>query len=429
MMRLKAVVLPAPLGPMSASVSFSRTVKLTSCTARRPPKRLERSWTTSASAMSGLCTTTRIELERVARDPGRAPEDHRHEDHAVHGDLHARLVAEPALQQRGGRLEEHGADQRAEERADAADDRHERRLDRDAEVERGVRVDEVDVLHVEGAGHRREEGGEHEDVALHARHVDADRFGGVLVFAERHEVVAGARTLDTRGYAERYEKQAEGDVVVRRLAVELHHERRVAEVRHRRGFRAPGEVAKLEEDEHQHLGGGDGGDGEVRPAQPEAEPADRQAGEERDEAARQHAEPRRDAVVHLEEARGIRPQAEERGMPERELLGVAAKQVPRRADEREEQDADQDVERERALHHERQHGDEHHDDRRDGAAPAAEAHQLARPAARPLGRSASVARSNRKTTIRPESAPMNWMPSDSAIPINRLATSAPTTLP
>ena len=51
-MRLKAVVLPAPFGPISASVSFSRTEKLTSCTARRPPKRLLRFVMTSASAMT-----------------------------------------------------------------------------------------------------------------------------------------------------------------------------------------------------------------------------------------------------------------------------------------------------------------------------------------------------------------------------------------
>ena len=51
-MRWKLVVLPAPFGPISAKVSFSFTVKLTSCTARSPPKRLLRPLMTSASLMA-----------------------------------------------------------------------------------------------------------------------------------------------------------------------------------------------------------------------------------------------------------------------------------------------------------------------------------------------------------------------------------------
>ena len=53
----------------------------------------------------------------------------------------------------------------------------------------------------------------------------------------------------------------------------------MAEIGDRGPLRAPREIAKLEEDQHQHLRGRDGGDGEIRPAQPEAQPADRQAGE------------------------------------------------------------------------------------------------------------------------------------------------------
>ena len=45
---LKQVVLPAPLGPIKASISPARRLKLTSSTARRPPKALAR-WDTRSS--------------------------------------------------------------------------------------------------------------------------------------------------------------------------------------------------------------------------------------------------------------------------------------------------------------------------------------------------------------------------------------------
>src|SRR5258706_8346561 len=202
----------------------------------------------------------------------------------------------------------------------------------------------------------------------------------------------------------------------------------MAQVRDRGAFGAPGEVAQLQEYEHQHLRGRDGCDREVGAAQPEAEPADRQARERRDHAAGEHADPRRHVQVDLEQRRGVRAQAEEGCVPERELLGIAAEQIPRRADEGEEEDPDEHVERERALHDERERGRGDREGSAD-ADPDRDRHQRWTPAPRPRGRRASVARRSRKTTMRPESAPMNWMPSDSASPIRRLATRAPTTLP
>src|SRR6202049_1970318 len=102
-MSVKRVFLPAPFGPIKATVSFSFTVKLTSCTARNPPKRLLRPRMTSASAMilrprrfAGVALPG---LDHHAHQPGRPPQDHRHQDQAVHGELHAAdRTAEPALQ-------------------------------------------------------------------------------------------------------------------------------------------------------------------------------------------------------------------------------------------------------------------------------------------------------------------------------------------
>src|SRR3984893_3696674 len=115
------VVLPAPFGPISATVSFSLTVMLTSCTARSPPKRLLRLRITSASAMNVNLTRARfvrheapIYVPHDTDQPGRSPKDYRHENEAVDGQLHpADRTAEPALQQRRRFLQEHAASNRA----------------------------------------------------------------------------------------------------------------------------------------------------------------------------------------------------------------------------------------------------------------------------------------------------------------------------
>src|ERR1700681_4757156 len=108
-MRWKLVVLPAPFGPIKATVSFSCTEKLTSCTARKPPNRLLRPLITSASAIGRSLRARRmaadvalIRFGRHAHQPGRPPQDDGHQDQAVDGELHAAdRTAEPALQQRG----------------------------------------------------------------------------------------------------------------------------------------------------------------------------------------------------------------------------------------------------------------------------------------------------------------------------------------
>src|ERR1700686_480033 len=111
-MRLKLVVLPAPFGPISATVSFSCTEKLTSWTARSPPNRLLRPRMTSASAM-GYLRARRFaagvalpSLAHHSHQPGRPPQDHGHQDQAVDLQLPAAdRAAEPALQQRRCRLQ------------------------------------------------------------------------------------------------------------------------------------------------------------------------------------------------------------------------------------------------------------------------------------------------------------------------------------
>src|ERR1700722_15462855 len=172
-MRLMLVVLPAPLGPISATVSFSCTVKLTSCTARRPPNRLLRPLITSASAI-GL-RPRRLAADMAlpgfphhAHQPGRLPQDHRPQDEAVARELDAAdRAAEPALQQGRRRFQQYGADYRTPQGSDPADDRNQCGLDRDVEGKRGRGIDEVDILGVERAGECGKERTDHIDVAFY----------------------------------------------------------------------------------------------------------------------------------------------------------------------------------------------------------------------------------------------------------------------
>ena len=237
--------------------------------------------------------------------------------------------------------------------------------------------------------------------------VDADRFGGVFVFADRDEVIPHPGSFDQPGDHKPDREQAERDIVIGGLGLELHHQRRVAEVRDGGAFGAPGEIAKFEEDQHQGLRGGDGGDGEIGAAQAKAQPADRQACQHRHHAAGDHPDPRRDAEIDLQDGRGVGAKPEISGVTERKLLGVAAHQVPGDADEGEQQNPDEDVDRKRAGHHQRQCDED------DGPAASQSTFRvrvcdsvIALSPPRPVGLKASVNSSMANTTINPESAPM-----------------------
>src|SRR5579864_775109 len=100
-MRLKLVVFPAPLGPISATVSPSPTVRLSSWTARNPPNRLLRLRTTSASAIEqGLFLAHRagrgdppVRRGQQSKQAGRPPQNHGHQDEGVDRQLDAAMTA------------------------------------------------------------------------------------------------------------------------------------------------------------------------------------------------------------------------------------------------------------------------------------------------------------------------------------------------
>src|SRR2546429_234774 len=77
-MQLKALVLPAPLGPIKPTISHSLTRRLSPSTATRPPKRIVRSWTSStdtAALHRPDAVLLVLQTEGVAREPGHGAGD------------------------------------------------------------------------------------------------------------------------------------------------------------------------------------------------------------------------------------------------------------------------------------------------------------------------------------------------------------------
>src|SRR5262252_3782991 len=120
-MRLKLVVLPAPFGPIRAIVSPSLTAKFKSWTARSPPNRLLRLRTTSASAIERYFLRARragsrqtlVKVCENSDQPVGPPQDDGYQNEAIDRQLHAAMpAAEPALQKRGCRFQQHGPDNR-----------------------------------------------------------------------------------------------------------------------------------------------------------------------------------------------------------------------------------------------------------------------------------------------------------------------------
>ena len=194
MIRLKSVVLPAPLGPMIARRSPGGTARSTPLTAWTPPKCLRRP--TRAARTRRLARWRRLPPPR--RPPTRptkpcgrttmttitiAAEEER--------PVHRPLPADQPLED----LEAEGPGQRAEERLHAAQQGHHQRLEGLGEVGE-VGEDAAVVEGEEAAGQPREGARDDEGDELVAAHVDADEAGAARVLADRLERVAEGRVDD-----------------------------------------------------------------------------------------------------------------------------------------------------------------------------------------------------------------------------------------
>src|SRR5687767_13504186 len=116
-MALKAVVLPAPLGPMRLVIEGGRTTNDTPARAVTPPNDTWRSSTTSISARRGAgphrprAGRGAGRARRDRRDDAARQEEHEHdEDDAVRE--HLPLPGHGLTQRLGERREEQGADHR-----------------------------------------------------------------------------------------------------------------------------------------------------------------------------------------------------------------------------------------------------------------------------------------------------------------------------
>ena len=174
---LKQVLLPAPLGPISAKSSPASTAKETSATACTPPNALCRPSTCKhrAHALFAHEWASRQRIVSALRPPDQALREQQHDqqDHRAHHGA-------PELGAAGDLVAQPGEDRRAHHRAgqrlDAAQQHHDQPVGRLGDRDRRGR-DAALGEGVDGAGQARQRAGQHEGRPLEAAHVDADRLG------------------------------------------------------------------------------------------------------------------------------------------------------------------------------------------------------------------------------------------------------------
>ena len=286
LIRLKSVVLPAPLGPMIARRSPGRHGEV------HAVHRLDAAEVLAQAA--GLERLRLLAAGRVRHKPSSHEthearrQDHDHHDHdraEEERPVHRPLPADQPLED----LEAEGAGQRAEERLHAAQQRDDQRLEGLGEVGE-VGEDAAVVEGEEPAGHAREGARDDEGDQLVAAHVDADVAGAARVLAHRLERVAERRVDDgVQGQdAEGHDRQREVVVGGRRLeqARRPHVEQAVV---------AAGERLPLEDHGEDDLGEGQREHGEVRVGEPHDEEAEQQRARRRDDRRRRQRQQQRHA--------------------------------------------------------------------------------------------------------------------------------------
>src|SRR6202162_5210630 len=184
-MRLKSVVLPAPLGPMMALIEPRATLKLTPPRAWKPSKLLLRSRT--SSNLSPPPEPARRRLHR-SRDPAGEDEEQHDEDDAE-DERPVLRVGDDLLVQPD---EDEGAQRRADEGAHAAQERHDQHLGGLGPV-REVGEDAPVEDAEKPAREPREGARDDEGRQLVAAHVDADDLRALRGLAEGREHAAERR--------------------------------------------------------------------------------------------------------------------------------------------------------------------------------------------------------------------------------------------
>src|SRR6266498_2249762 len=362
-MRLKRVVLPAPLGPMMALIDPRGTVKLTPLTAWKPSKLLRSPVTSSTRRPSPHPLPEGHERPRDA--PGEDEEEH-HEDGAENerpvlgvGDD---LLVEPDQHDR--------AEGGAEERAHAAQEGHDQDLGGFGPV--GEVGEDTAVEDAEEATRQpREAAREHEGRQLVAAHVDPDELGALRVLPDGGEHAAERRADDAAEQHKAGGHEDEGhevEVLGGAVAAEEGQKRRhavdpaevgVGDLRH--ALLAPRDLVPLEAYRPDDLGEGEGQHGEVDPRQPHAKKAEDEGEQPGDDSRGGEGEEKRYTDLLHEDARGVGADAEVRRVPEGDEAGVADEEVEAGGEERPDDEVVGEkgvVARSRGRHEQRGH--DHH---------------------------------------------------------------------
>jgi len=118
------------------------------------------------------------------------------------------------------------------------------------------------------------------------------------------------------------------------------------------------EVVDVFRNDPEAFGKSDGAQAEVGPAQPERGQAHDDADQGRQQAAHQHADPGRDAVLQGQYGGGVGADADENGMPQGQHPGEAAHEVPRSGQVGVEKEQDEDLQIGWGGHHQGQGEDD-----------------------------------------------------------------------
>src|SRR5947208_714381 len=133
------VVLPAPFGPTSATIWPSSATSEARSSASSPPKRRE-----MFSARSSSC----IAAPQQSRNATRREGDNQDQHAAIDHEIEPRSVAGDELGGFTERFDHQRAEQWTVDRADAADDRREQRLDRDPRAVGGAGSEEEERVRI-----------------------------------------------------------------------------------------------------------------------------------------------------------------------------------------------------------------------------------------------------------------------------------------
>ena len=210
-----SVVLPAPLGPISACTSPACTCRSTPAVATTPPNCLRRPCTSSSTFIAPP------QALQQARQP--APrEQHHGQQHPAGPELPVLRVRRDAfLQQQQHRGAEHAAPQR---RHAAEDDHHHQRA-RLRPVQH-VGADVALLVDAERAGEAAEHAGGDEDDQLAAVGREAERLGALVVVAHRDDGTAEPRAGEAVQPPQGRAQHRQRHVVERRRVLQVQAEER-----------------------------------------------------------------------------------------------------------------------------------------------------------------------------------------------------------